>query len=152
MSKANRRKTESVLGLAPLEMASPFHTGLVPYAQERTLTREEQRVTNEFDRQKLVIEAQREKTKLGIGAIGEIRDHASMVFQDTGISIFVRQQEVLGSEIESYVTEFNRLNMQGLAHDLLAATNVGSTNIGTVIYKSLDLPPEPPSLWKRLFG
>lgn len=146
-------KGEDVLGLTSIDLPHPLQTGIVPFGQpNRALTREEKRISEECEREMLIIEGQREKTKFGTTAIGDIRDHSSFVFQDTVVAIAERQREMRGHEFEAYLVEFNRLNVQGCARNLLGAAEVGATNIGAMIFLSLDLPPEQLSLWKRLFG
>ena len=71
------KKEESLLGLAPI--SSPSGTELVPFGGDRALTRDEQRITDEWHKQTLAIEATAAKTILGQSEIAEIHKHGAMV-------------------------------------------------------------------------
>lgn len=150
MPSRNGKKPESGLGLVAAEPPALLHTEVIPSLQDRALTREEKRITEEFDKRVLIVEAECEIAKFGNSAIGDIRNHASFVFHDTARSILDRQKEVVDEELLAYTREFDRHNIQGCARDLLAVSTGATLNIGSTVTKSFELPPE--SFWKRHFG
>ena len=135
------------LGLISIKAPHESHMELMQ--SNHAPSHEERRITGELGRQILIIEGQREKTIFGSSAIGDIHAHGSYVFQDTVTSIIEKHREIRGEDFEPYIREFNRVNIESCAKDLLAAAGTGSENIGSVIDKSLDLPPRP-SLWTQL--
>lgn len=146
-------KEESVLGLIALETPPRLSSELVPFGQpSRALTKDEKRVTETFDKQVLIIEATEAKTVFGQNGIGEIHQNGGYVFHDTVSYLFELKDEAHGKEYQPYIDEFAKLQARTLAKHILGTIEVGATNIGAMIHQSLDLPPEKPSLWKRLFG
>lgn len=146
-------KEESVLGFAAIEAPPRLSSELVPFGQSnRALTRDQKRVTEEFGRQELIIEATGAKTAFGQDEIGEITQNGGFVFTDTVSYLFELKDEAHGKEYQPYVDEFTKVQVRTLAKHLMGTIEVGAVNIGAVINQSLDLPPEKPSLWKRLFG
>jgi hypothetical protein len=142
-------REESLLGLE--SGGIPSGQGeLAPLSPGHSLCRDEQRVIDESNKQELVINGFRRKTLLGLTAIGEIRYHGSLVFQDTVVAVFDRQNQIRGTECEAYVAEFTRANLQGCARGLLAAVGAGENGIGVEIARPLY--PEPESFLRRLFG
>jgi hypothetical protein len=155
MSNTNQRRnhtSESVLGIVPVSHPQPLRTELTPYVLEHPVTHDEKRITEEFRKQTLVIEGEGEKTVFGQDIIGEIHDNAQEIFVSTIKSIFEAKQEAKGTEYQSYVDEFTTLNAKSLAKHLYGSVEVGAAEIGIEISRSLYPPPEPLSLWKRLFG
>ncbi len=145
-------KSERVLDIVPVDHTQPLSTELIPYVLEHPVTRNEKRIAEEFRTQTLVIEAVGEKTLFGQTAIGEIHVHAQDVFADSVHSMLESKQEAQGTEYQSYVDEFAKLNAQSLAKHLYGSVEVGASAIGVEISRSLYPPPEQASLWKRLFG
>ena len=155
MSKLSARgnnRTESVLGIVPVDQPQPLHTELIPYVLEHPVTRDEKWITEQFHTQTLVIEAEGEKTIFAQVEIGEIHVHAQSVFADSVTSMFETKQEAQGTEYLPYIDEFTKLNAQSLAKHLYGSFEVGAAAIGVEISRSLYPPPEPTGFWKRLLG
>lgn len=156
MTTRNSRTPRGSFGTLSIEEPERLHTDIVSLAQSHhTLSHEEKRIAEEFGKQTFIISKQMEKSIHAASAIQDVRANLSYGFQDTVASIVEKQREVRGEDFESYVAAFNRGNVEGLAKNLLGVAAVSAENIGTMVYKSLDLPPvlpPPPSLWKRIFG
>lgn len=146
------RKDENVLGLAPLSPVPSLSTDLVPFNPSRALTRDERRITEEWRKQTLVIEGTTAKTILGQTEIAELHKHGACVFDDSVSYIVGIKEEARGKEHQVYVDEFTTRQIQSLARHLLGAIEVGATNIGFEINRSLYPPPEKRGFFERLFG
>lgn len=148
------KKNESLLGLVPYTPTAGTNTGLVPFAPNQALTREEQRIVDEWHRQTLIIDATTTKTLLGLDKITEIHFHAATTFGEASGQILALRETAQGKEHQAYMDEFCRHQVQVLARHLLGAVEVGATNIGHEIHRSLYLAPEEDkrSFLQRLLG
>lgn len=149
------KKEESLLGLVPV--SSGLGTGgngnLASFGTGEALIKDEKRTLAEFGKQVLVIEATAAKTLFGMTKIGELHRHGAGVFDETAGNILDIKDRERGTEHGQYVAEFAKVQLQVFARHMIGAIEVGATNIGTEIHRSLYLPePEQRSLWKKLFG
>ncbi|MCL5960829.1 MAG: hypothetical protein M1358_16270 [Chloroflexi bacterium] len=148
---------ESLLGLVPVTSGpnSPSNGSLAPISAQRSLSRDEQRTLDEYHKEILVIDATAHKTLFGMTKIGQIHQHGALKFDETTGYILNIKNQSRGREHQAYVNEFSAHQIQMLAGHLIGAMEVGGTNIGMEVHRSLyplPEPPEPRSLWKRLFG
>lgn len=154
------KKDETLLGLATVPMASAFGNGhagggLARSGAFQALTKEQQRVLAEFEKQHLVIEKQQEKTTFGEEMIGEIHEHGFSTFAHTSGAIIGIKALAQGAEHQAYLEEFSKHQLAMLARHISGAVNVGATNIAVEISRSLYPEPElpePRSWLKRLIG
>ncbi len=124
----------------------------------RDLSRDEQHICEEWNKQMMVIDAQADKTAFATTKIGEVHRHGALTFSTTLEYVLALKEEAEGEEYQLYMAEFSKRQLQMLGRHMLGAVEVGSSHIGGEIHRSLYPPPEPPpppeprSLWKRLFG
>ena len=154
MSDNNTQPQVNAIGLVPQERRQPMQFSLMPVGQTQPeLTREQERVANEYGREILIIEADRKKAVFGLWSIGDIRNHASSTFQDLVVTVMEQQREIQDKEYAATIAQFNRMNIQEGAKDLLDAAQTGSTHIESVVSTSLDkLSAHEPNFLERLFG
>jgi len=148
------KRNESVLGLAPLAPPTGLSTNghLAPFSPGRALTKDQRRILEEWHKETLVIDTTAAKTVFGMSKIAEIHQHASIKFDETVDYILAVKEEEHSREHQQYVDEFSTRQIQLLAKHLLGAIEVGGTNIGIEIHRSLYLlsEPEQRSFWQRL--
>jgi hypothetical protein len=123
-----------------------------PVSPGHAITREEQRVIDLFQKEKMIIEATTAIAAIGIRSIGEIHQHASQTFDETVGFILEVKAQPREREHQLYVEEFSKHQIQMLARHLYGAVEVASTNIGMEMHRSFYLPPEQPGFWGRLLG
>lgn len=151
------KKNESVLGLVPLSQPSNFgsHSGLVPHKSVRTMTQDDQRVLDELYKEALVMDGIRTKSLFAMDQIAEIEKHGIATFKETVGYILAIKDEACSKEQQAYIDEFCVRGIHALARHMLGVMEVGATNIGIEVHRSLYPIPEPTkpvSLLERLFG
>jgi len=151
------KKGESVLGLVPISSAGSGNgqLSLAPIGANRAITKDEARAIDEFHKEMLVIDAQAAKTAFGMTKIGQLHQHGADIFDKTTEYILGIKDRPRGREHQLYVEEFSHHQIQLLAKHTMGAIEVGSGAIAVEIARSLypiPEPPEPRSLWKKLFG
>ena len=151
------RKEESLFGLAqiPAKQESGANTQLMPFEPGRGLSRMEEKVVEQLHVQKLVIEAQTNKTVFGMSQIAFLHEHAATTFDHALDVVFTIKEQTRSKEHQAYVDEFTARQLSMFGREMLGAIDVGATNIAFEVHRSL-FPepdtPEPPSWWKRTFG
>jgi hypothetical protein len=148
---------ESLFALTPLAQAPSFgnYGQMVAMEQTRPSNREEQWVFDEYHKQTLIMEGLEIKTVQAMKLIGEIHKEGTATFDEAVAFILSIKDEQRGKEHQAYVDEFCIRGLQMMGRHLLATMEVGATNIGVEVHRSLypSVPPEkPPSLLKRIFG
>jgi len=150
------KKTDSILGLPPVAVVSSSSspTGLVPYEPTQALTRDQQRVTSEWQKQMLVIDSQSAQTLFAQEKIAELFEHAALTYVESMASIHAIKETAKGKEYQPYVDEFTRHMSTLLAQKLVGTVQVSSNNIGQELARTLYLLPEQErrNLLQRLFG
>ena len=150
-------KSPSVFGLAPLEgmFSDAGTTSITRYRSGAELPALERKVIDELSKQRLVIEAQREKTEFAMTQIGDLHEHGSHVFNRTTTYIMEVKQQTRGKEHQSVIDEFTARQISTFGRQMLGAMEVGGTKIGEEVFRPLYPtadPPEPKGFWKRLLG
>lgn len=128
-----------------------------PATPARSLSKDEQRVCDEWNKQMLVIDSQTDKTTFGTTKIGEIHRHGTLTFHESVAYVLDLKSEAANKEHQNYMDEFTKRQLQMLGRHVLGAIEVGSSHIGAEIHRPLypepePETPEPRSLWQRLFG
>ena len=145
------KKQESVLGLAPLDRGNGQ---IVSISSARPSTRDEQWILDEHHKQTFVMEGIRAKTVHAMQLFADIHKEGVSTFDEaTGYILDIKDAQ-RAKEHQAYVDEFCTREIQMLGRHLLATVEVGATNIGSEVYRSLypPIPMEKTGLLKRLFG
>ncbi len=143
---------ESALGLVATNLPRPLSTEVASRGFGRPITRDEKRITEEFHKQVLVIQAVAEKTTFGQAALGDVHEHGQGVFAKGVRTIFAIKKKTESAECESYLEEFSRVTVQSLGQSLIRTYGTSAAAIETEIARPLYPPPEEKSLFRRLFG
>ena len=146
------KKQESVLGLAPIDQWE--NTSIVSMGSVRPSNHDEQWILDEYHKQTFVMQGVRAKTEHAMQLIADIYKEGVSTFDEaTGYILEVKDGQRT-KEHQAYVDEFCTRELQMLGRHLLASVEVGATNIGVEVHRSL-YPPvvrEKPGFWKRVFG
>lgn len=146
------KKQESVLGLAPIDQGE--NTSIVSIGSVRPSNQDEQWILDEHHKQTFVMVGVRAKTVHAMQLIADIHKEGVSTFEEaTGYILAVKDSQRT-KEHQAYVDEFCTREIKMLGRHLLASVEVGATNIGSEVYRSL-YPPVPVGergFWKRLFG
>jgi hypothetical protein len=151
------KRNENILGLAPLPKTAPglgMSGGLVPLQPNRQLSKAEQRIIAAFHKEQLIIDAATAKTIFGESKIGELHRHTAAEFDETVGYMLAIKREARDPEHQTYQDAFTTRQIQMLAGHLSGALDIGATNIGIEIQRSLYFPDEEErrGFWARLFG
>lgn len=152
MAKNSQHK-DSVLDLPDEAGSSNWGNSLTLYnARNEMTTRDERKIGEEYRKQALVIDRQAAKTIFGMTKIGEINRHAAQTFDDTVGFIVTAKAEARGKEHQAYVDEFANRQIQMFARHMFGTLEVGATNIGVEINRSLYMTASPRGFFGRVFG
>jgi hypothetical protein len=147
------KKPESVLGLTPIVQGQDLeeHTPGLAITSARPTNRDERWIVDEYKKQTFVMEGVRAKAEHALVLIADIHQAGVSTFDSaTGYILAVKEAQHT-KEHQAYVDEFCTRGIQMLGRHLLATVEVGATNIGVEVHRSL-YPPEKPGFWKRVFG
>jgi len=147
-----KKKQESVLGLAPVDQGE--NGQIVPLSSARPSNQDEQWTLDEYHKQTFVMQGVRAKTVHAMQLIADIHKEGVSTFDEATGYILTIKDNQRTKEHQAYVDEFCTREIQMLGRHMLASVEVGATNIGSEVYRSL-YPPvreEERSLWKRIFG
>lgn len=151
------RKKESVLGLAPVTQ-NLSNSSVVSYGNQNVTTDDERRIISEYRKQNLVIDGGREKSKFAISQIAEIYQHGVTTFDNSTEFITKLNNRPRSKDHQAYMDEFCDRSVQMLARHIFGVVEVGATNIGVEVHRSLYPVFEPPvlekpkSLLQRILG
>lgn len=150
------KKQESVLGLTPIVQGQDFeeHTSALAITSARPSNRDERWILDEYKKQTFVMEGVRAKTEHALDLIADIHRAGVSTFDTATAYILEVKDGQRAKEHQAYVDEFCTRGIQMLGRHLLASVEVGATNIGVEVHRSL-YPPEvreKPGFWKRVFG
>jgi len=150
------KKEESILGLAPLNQASNFGDNghMLALESMRPANRDEQWILDEHHKQTFIMEGSKAKTVYAMKLISEIHKEGVTTFDEATSYILTIMDEQRTKEHQAYVDEFCTRGIQMMGRHLLATMEVGATNIGLEVHRSLypPAPQEPPGILKRIFG
>ena len=155
------KKPSDALGLAPIASElSPASASLVPWRSRRSLSVGEKRLTEEEQRQLLTIDIIAVKGRFGATKIEQIHRHGAQAFSEGLAAIYeIKDQAGRSQEHQQVVDAFMARQVQLLAQHELGVVDASATNIGEVVYRSVEPPPPPPpppmrrvGLVERLFG
>ena len=150
------KKSESMLGLAPLSQGSTFgdEGHIVPVDAIQPSNREERWIIDEYQKQALIMQGVEAKEVLAMRLIARIHKQGVATFDDATGQILKIKAEQRTKEHQAYIDEFSTRAIQLMGRHFLATAEVAATNIGMEVHRSL-YPPAPagePSIWKRIFG
>jgi hypothetical protein len=154
--KANGRT--SCLSLVPrpgnlvLAAKLPTNQGVLAISPQPALTKDQSRVLQEGRKQVLVIEVQKIKTAVAESAIGELAEHASVVFDEAVGSMLNRKAVIRRGEHQAYMNEFTTLMIQLTAKDLVQAHTTGVGRILQELDRTSYVEYEKPGFLASLFG
>ena len=150
------KKEESLFALAPLSQSPSFgdDRSIVPLDSTRSSHRDEQWIVDEQHKQTLIMQGFEIKTVQAMKLMAEIQKEGIVTFDEATAFIFLIKDEQRNKEHQAYIEEFCARSLQMMGRHILAITEVGATNIGMEVHRSL-YPPgpiEPRGFFKRLFG
>jgi hypothetical protein len=150
------KKEESVLGLVPLAQGQSFGENgqMAVFGSTRPSNPDEKWVLDEYHKQTCVMEGFEIKAVKAMQLIGEIHKEGVTTFDEASAHILTIKDEQRGKEHQAYIDEFCTRSLQMMGRHLLATMEVGATNIGIEVHRSLypPPPPEPRGFFKRLFS
>jgi hypothetical protein len=150
------KKPGSMLGLAPLSRGSNFgdRGDIVTVDSIHPSNRNERWIIDEYHKQSLVMVGTQAKAMRAMKLIAEIHEQGVATFDEAAGRILNLKDNQRTKEHQAYMDEFSTRSIQLMGRHFLATEEVAATNIGVQVHSSLypSLPPEIPSVWKRLFG
>jgi hypothetical protein len=151
------KKKESALGLAPLPQSQTFGANGSggSYGNMNTATPDEQKIIAEYRKETMVIEGVKEKAIFAAIQIANIHQHGVTTFDDTVAFITELKNTQRSKEHQVYTDEFCERSIQMLARHLFGVMEVGATNIGVEVHRSLypiQAPEKPKTLLQRLLA
>jgi hypothetical protein len=152
------KKNENILGLSSLPKPMPgleTDTSLTPFQANRKLARAERKVIAEFHKEQLIMDATAKKTIYGETKIGELHQHTAAEFDGTvGFILGIKNEPGRTVEHQAYIDAFSHRQVQMLAGHLSGALDIGATNIGIEVQRSLFFADEEErrGFFARLFG
>ena len=147
-----KKKQESVLGLAPIDQGE--NGQIVSLNSTRPSNQDEQWTLDEYNKQTFVMQGVRAKTVHAMQLIAAIHKEGASTFDEAAGYILTIKDNQRTKEHQAYMDEFCTREIQMLGRHLLASVEVGATNIGSEVHRSLYPPAraEERGLWKRIFG
>lgn len=122
------------------------------------LTKHEQQITTETQKQAHVMRNQRLKTDIAMDEMSQLHKHAADEYQSVVSHLAEVNAEAQGKSYQPIVEEFNKYNAELAATHLLGAMKVGAHTIAEQIGRAIDLPlveEKPvakPGFLQRLLG
>src|SRR4051794_17849394 len=100
------KKADNILGLVPFGSSSMDlspSAGALPFGSSRELTRDEQRVLDQFYKKRLIIDLTGDLTELSELTIGEIHEQTAATFEATVSYIETLRNQPHGKEHQAYL-------------------------------------------------
>lgn len=107
------------------------------FEADRSLTREEQYIVDQWRKQELAMVALEAKTNYGKDKIAAINRHSVNTFIHTMADLWQLRQLAADTEYAHIVYEFTDQNIRLLGQHLLDATDIGASKIAEEIHRSL---------------
>lgn len=150
---SRQKKRESVLGLVAISPKPyPAKKRGLTCASNRSITKDEQAVIEEFHRQITAMEALDIKAEFGIGCLSQLHQHTAWQYDQTVSYILDFKNEPRSREDQPYFEEFYKLQVPMYARHLLSAMDTTGTNINKEIERSPYPPAKPRGLLGKIFG
>ena len=154
------KKEESLPALAALVRSGNTSYAIYNVSSnvKGALSKQEQQIATETQRQLQIMRNQRLKTDIAMDEMSQVHQHASDEFQSVASHLAELNDESRGKSYQTIVEEFNKYNAELAANHLLGAMKVGAHTIAEQISRPIELSfsaeePTPRSgFFRRLIG
>lgn len=137
-------KKQDELGFAPLALSTP--SSMVPYSLQRSysqLTKTEQQIVAEKDKQLLVISGNIQKAQVAIHGIGMMHRTAQSELFETAQHVGALNAAASGMSYQSYVQQFNHHDIQLQAQHTYAIEDSVAYSLRVEMDRTLYRADEP---------